>query len=41
MHIIENQGICDPHMLFEHVKTSRRKEGVESVFSSTEGTYNS
>ena len=28
-------------LLFEHVKTSRRKEGVESVFSSTEGTYNS
>ena len=29
------------NLLFEHVKTSRRKEGVESVFSSTEGTYNS
>jgi hypothetical protein len=28
-------------LLFEHVKTSRRKEGIESVFSSTEGTYNS
>ena len=28
-------------LLFEHVKTSRRKEGIEAVFSSTEGTYNS
>lgn len=28
-------------LLFERVKTSRRKEGIESVFSSTEGTYNS
>ena len=28
-------------LLFEHVKTSRRKEGIESVFASTEGTYNS
>ena len=28
-------------LLFEHVKTSRRKEGVESVFASTIGTYNS
>ena len=27
-------------LLFEHVKTSRRKEGIESVFASTEGTYN-
>ncbi len=27
-------------LLMEHVKHSRRKEGVESVFSSTEGTYN-
>jgi hypothetical protein len=28
-------------LLMEHVKTSRRKEGIESVFASTEGTYNS
>ena len=28
-------------LLFEHVKTSRRKEDIEAVFSSTEGTYNS
>ncbi len=28
-------------LLFERVKTSRRKEGIEAVFSSTEGTYNS
>ena len=28
-------------LLMEHVKTSRRKEGIEAVFSSTEGTYNS
>ena len=28
-------------LLFEHVKTSRRKEGIASVFASTEGTYNS
>ena len=28
-------------LLFEHVKTSRRKEGIESVFASTEGTYGS
>ncbi len=28
-------------LLFEHVKTSRRKENIESVFASTEGTYNS
>lgn len=27
-------------LLMERVKTSRRKEGVESVFASTEGTYN-
>lgn len=28
------------NLLLEHVKTSRRKEGIESVFASTEGTYN-
>lgn len=28
-------------LLMERVKTSRRKEGVEAVFASTEGTYNS
>lgn len=28
-------------LLMEHVKHSRRKEGIESVFASTEGTYNS
>ena len=28
-------------LLFERVKTSRRKEGMAAVFSSTEGTYNS
>ncbi len=28
-------------LLFEHVRTSRRKEDIASVFSSTEGTYNS
>lgn len=28
-------------LLMERVKTSRRKEGIEAVFSSTEGTYNS
>ena len=28
-------------LLFEHVKTSRRKENIEAVFASTEGTYNS
>ena len=28
-------------LLFEHVKNSRRKENIESVFASTEGTYNS
>ena len=28
-------------LLFEHVKTSRRKEDIEAVFSSTDGTYNS
>ena len=28
-------------LLFEHVKNSRRKEDIEAVFSSTEGTYNS
>lgn len=27
-------------LLFERVKTSRRKEGIEAVFSSVEGTYN-
>lgn len=29
------------NLLMERVKTSRRKEGVEAVFASTEGTYNS
>lgn len=28
-------------LLMEHVKNSRRKEGIASVFASTEGTYNS
>ncbi len=28
-------------LLMERVKNSRRKEGIEAVFSSTEGTYNS
>ena len=28
------------NLLLEHVKTSRRKEGIESVFASTDGTYN-
>ncbi len=28
-------------LLMERVKTSRRKEGIEAVFTSTEGTYNS
>ncbi len=28
-------------LLMERVKSSRRKEGIEAVFSSTEGTYNS
>ena len=28
-------------LLFEHVRTSRRKEDIEAVFSSIEGTYNS
>ena len=32
-------SICSS-ISFEHVKTSRRKEGIESVFASTEGTYN-
>jgi predicted dehydrogenase len=28
------------NLLLDHVKVSRRKEGIESVFASTEGTYN-